>query len=91
LPLRKFDWKSACFTFKSKNSSRFYTPEKKHIIFNGSYLRVWRKIKGEWKGEAFFACPNEGGKKAASNNAALEQSAGEPRITPVVRATGKRK
>ena len=25
------------------------TPEKKHICFEASYLRVWRKINGEWK------------------------------------------
>jgi len=37
----------------------FDTPDKQHISFNGSYLRVWRKIKGEWQGEAFFARPNE--------------------------------
>ena len=41
------------------------TPDKQHVSFNGSYLRVWRKIKGEWKGEAFFARPNEDPKTAA--------------------------
>ncbi len=35
------------------------TPDKQHVSFGGSYLRVWRKIKGEWKSEAFFARPNE--------------------------------
>lgn len=35
------------------------TADKQYINFSGSYLRVWRKIKGEWKSEAFFARPNE--------------------------------
>ncbi len=34
-------------------------PNKKHISFNGSYLRIWRKINGEWLVDAFFARPNE--------------------------------
>jgi hypothetical protein len=34
-------------------------PNKKHVSFNGSYLRVWRKINGEWLVDAFFARPNE--------------------------------
>ena len=34
------------------------TPEKKHISFEASYLRVWRKINGEWKVEVSFARPN---------------------------------
>ena len=34
-------------------------PDKKRAGFNGSYLRVWRKIGGEWKVDAFFARPNE--------------------------------
>ena len=38
------------------------TPDKQHVSFGGSYLRVWRKIKGEWKSEAFFARPNEDAK-----------------------------
>ena len=37
----------------------FDTPDKKHVNFDGSYLRVWRKIKGEWMSEAFFARPND--------------------------------
>lgn len=41
------------------------TPDKKHVSFGGSYLRVWRKIKGEWRGEAFFARPNEDEKTTA--------------------------
>lgn len=41
------------------------TADKQHVTFNGSYLRVWRKIKGEWKSEAFFARPNEDPKTAA--------------------------
>ena len=32
---------------------------KKHISFDGSYLRVWRKVNGEWLADAFFARPNE--------------------------------
>ena len=35
------------------------TPEKKHISFEASYLRVWRKINGEWKVEVSFARPND--------------------------------
>jgi len=34
-------------------------PDKKRTSFNGSYLRVWRKIDGEWKVDASFARPNE--------------------------------
>lgn len=37
----------------------FDQPDKKHISFDGSYLRVWRKINGEWLEDAFFARPNE--------------------------------
>jgi hypothetical protein len=37
----------------------FDKPDKTHISFDGSYLRVWRKIKGEWLEDAFFARPNE--------------------------------
>lgn len=37
----------------------FDQPDKKHISFAGSYLRVWRKINGEWLEDAFFARPNE--------------------------------
>jgi muconolactone delta-isomerase len=43
--------------------------DKKHISFDGSYLRVWRKINGEWLEDAFFARPNEPEEKT-------EQSAG---------------
>ena len=41
------------------------TADKKHVNFSGSYLRVWRKVGGEWKGEAFFARPNEDANTAA--------------------------
>ena len=41
----------------------FDQPDKKHISFDGSYLRVWRKINGEWLEDAFFARPNEPEKK----------------------------
>ena len=34
-------------------------PTKKHVSFNGSYLRIWRKVNGEWLVDAFFARPNE--------------------------------
>ena len=37
----------------------FDKPDKTHISFDGSYLRVWRKINGEWLEDAFFARPNE--------------------------------
>jgi len=41
----------------------FDQPDKKHISFDGSYLRVWRKINGEWLEDAFFGRPNESGRK----------------------------
>ena len=44
------------------------TPDKKHVSFGGSYLRVWRKIKGEWMSEAFFARPNEEPSTAGKTN-----------------------
>ena len=34
------------------------TPDKKHISFENTYLRVWRKLQGEWKVEVLFARPN---------------------------------
>jgi ketosteroid isomerase-like protein len=37
----------------------FDNPDKTHVSFNGSYLRVWRKKDGQWKVDAFFARPNE--------------------------------
>jgi hypothetical protein len=37
----------------------FDKPDKTHISFEGSYLRVWRKINGEWLEDAFFARRNE--------------------------------
>jgi hypothetical protein len=37
----------------------FDKPDKTHIGFDGSYLRVWRKINGEWLEDAFFARRNE--------------------------------
>jgi ketosteroid isomerase-like protein len=42
----------------------FDQPDKKHISFDGSYLRVWRKINGEWVEDAFFARPNESAEKS---------------------------
>jgi len=42
----------------------FDQPDKKHISFDGSYLRVWRKINGEWLEDAFFARPNESAEKS---------------------------
>ena len=36
----------------------FDTPENTHKSFEASYLRVWRKIQGEWKVDVFFARPN---------------------------------
>ena len=41
--------------------------DKKHISFDGSYLRVWRKINGEWLEDAFFARPNEPEEKKKSD------------------------
>lgn len=32
--------------------------DKKRTTFEGSYLRVWRKVNEEWLEEAFFARPN---------------------------------
>ncbi len=37
----------------------FDKPDKTHISFDGSYLRVWRKINGEWLEDAMFARRNE--------------------------------
>jgi ketosteroid isomerase-like protein len=37
----------------------FDQPDKQHISFDGSYLRVWRKVKGKWLEDAYFARPNE--------------------------------
>ena len=34
-------------------------PDKTRTSFNGSYLRVWRKMGGEWQVDAFFARPNQ--------------------------------
>jgi ketosteroid isomerase-like protein len=33
-------------------------PDKKRTGFEGSYLRVWRKIDNKWKVDAHFARPN---------------------------------
>ena len=35
------------------------TPDQKHVAFESSYLRVWRKLDGQWKVDVFFARPNE--------------------------------
>jgi ketosteroid isomerase-like protein len=35
------------------------TPDKKHVAFEASYVRVWRKLQGQWKVDLFFARPNE--------------------------------
>ena len=45
----------------------FDQPDKKHISFDGSYLRIWRKINGEWLEDAFFARPNEPEEKKKSD------------------------
>jgi ketosteroid isomerase-like protein len=45
----------------------FDQPDKTHISFDGSYLRVWRKINGEWLEDAFFARPNEPEEKKKSD------------------------
>jgi ketosteroid isomerase-like protein len=37
----------------------FDSKNKKRTGFSGSYLRVWRKVNGEWLVDAFFARPNE--------------------------------
>lgn len=34
-------------------------PEGMRTGMDGSYLRVWRKVKGEWLEEAYFARPNQ--------------------------------
>jgi len=41
---------------------------KTHISFDGSYLRVWHKIRGEWLKDAYFARPNEPEEKKKSDN-----------------------
>src|SRR6266566_7298328 len=46
----------------------FDQPDKTHISFDGSYLRVWRKIRGEWLEDAYFARPNEPEEKKKSDN-----------------------
>ena len=46
----------------------FDQPDKTHISFDGSYLRVWRKINGEWLEDAFFARPNEPEEKTKKNS-----------------------
>lgn len=35
------------------------TPDQKHVAFESSYVRVWRKVDGQWKVDVFFARPNE--------------------------------
>jgi len=45
----------------------FDQPDKTHISFDGSYLRVWRKIRGEWLEDAYFARPNESEEKTKQN------------------------
>jgi ketosteroid isomerase-like protein len=42
----------------------FDQPDKTHVSFDGSYLRVWRKIRSEWLEDAYFARPNEPAEKA---------------------------
>lgn len=34
------------------------TPQKKHVSFEASYIRIWRKVDNQWKEEVFFARPN---------------------------------
>jgi ketosteroid isomerase-like protein len=46
----------------------FDQPDKTHIGFDGSYLRVWRKINGEWLEDAYFARPNEPEEKKKSGS-----------------------
>ena len=46
----------------------FDQPDKTHISFDGSYLRVWHKIRGEWLEDAYFARPNEPEEKKKSDN-----------------------
>lgn len=44
------------------------TQDKKHVSFEASYVRVWRKLQGEWKVDLFFARPNEDTVNTATNN-----------------------
>jgi ketosteroid isomerase-like protein len=37
----------------------FDAPDKTRVRFTSSYLRVWRKIGGEWMVDAHFARPND--------------------------------
>ena len=50
--------KDMAYEFGYSNLS-WDTPEKKHISFEASYLRVWRKMNNEWKADAAFFRPNE--------------------------------
>lgn len=34
------------------------TPQKKHVSFENTYLRIWRKVANQWKVAVFFARPN---------------------------------
>ena len=45
----------------------FDQPNKTHISFDGSCLRVWHKIRGEWLEDAYFARPNEPEEKKKSD------------------------
>ena len=40
-------------------TSTWDAADKKQTGFNGTYLRIWRKIDGEWQVDAFFARCNE--------------------------------
>lgn len=42
-------------------------PDKSRTGFEGSYLRVWRKIGDVWKVDAFFARPNKPADAKAAN------------------------
>ncbi len=45
----------------------FDTPERKHVSITGSFLRVWRKVNGEWMVEALSARPHEPTTTTAAN------------------------
>ncbi len=52
--------KSGDMAYEFANFTTAYgAPDKNRTSFNGSHLRVWRKVDGEWKVDASFARRNE--------------------------------
>ena len=58
-PIRMVVSNSGDMAYEFGNFTMSYdTPEKKHVAFTGSYLRVWRKVGGEWMVDALSARPH---------------------------------